>query len=514
MFTQYFIVFCFVCFFTLGNAFADSIEEIEKTLEKYTIDYQERSYFWNTFEISVTELDESLRGNFPDVSIEYIWEVFSNEPQSGTTLSTTFETVGEKTIELNVFANISETDEEGNEVINKKLLYSYDESVFVYEKSIPVLTSNTMDNDALADYIEAWEDLWVYIYQIWTVSEQELIWEDIINSLSEYKISFPENSDYLAIWWEKEFLFSALSQIRRADIENQSLNIVLISSYNTTILKKYIANAVAWKSFIKDGFIIDESLKFQTLKNPQNIINLKKEVETNNYSYTPITENIDISPIFFMSRFINDLSNNWVSTTHIYIILLLPLFLTVIGISKHLIGISTLWSIIPVFITLLYLQIGVAFTLVLIWFLIVCNIGISKFISKYTLLYTPKVTFITILNLLIFMLFYQGLQYLEIMTIDISNILYIILFFIVSEKLITIITSKEFREYKKSLIGTLIVSLLCYWLFNFNTLLVFLTAYPETLILLVPLNFLLGRFTWLRITEYLRFREIVKSIEE
>jgi hypothetical protein len=45
MFTQYFIVFCFVCFFTLGNAFADSIEEIEKTLEKYTIDYQERSYF-------------------------------------------------------------------------------------------------------------------------------------------------------------------------------------------------------------------------------------------------------------------------------------------------------------------------------------------------------------------------------------------------------------------------------------------------------------------------------------
>jgi hypothetical protein len=478
------------------------------------MDFQERSYFWNTFEIDISDLDEPLRENFPDIPLEYVWEIFSNEPQGGTKLSTTFETVGEKAIELNVFANISETDEDDNEIINKTLLYSYDASVFVYEKSIPILISNMIDQDALADYIDAWEDLWVYIYQVWTVSEQELVWEDIIKSISEYNLSFPENSDYLAIWWEKEFLFSSLSQIRTAEIENQSLNIVLISSYNTTILKKYIANAVAWKDFIKDGFIIDESLKFQTLKNPQNIINLKKEVETNSYSYTPITENISISPIFFISRFINDLSNKWISTSHIYIILLLPIFLTIIGISKHLIGISTLWSIIPVFITLLYLQIGVIFTLILIWFLVICNIIISKFISKYTLLYTPKVTFITILNLLIFMLFYQGLQYLDVIHLDISNILYIILFFIVSEKLITIITSKEFREYKKSLVGTLIVSIVCYWLFNFNTLLIFLTAYPETLILLVPLNFLLGRFTWLRITEYLRFREIVKSIEE
>jgi hypothetical protein len=131
-----------------------------------------------------------------------------------------------------------------------------------------------------------------------------------MNSLSEYKVSFPENSDYLTIWGEKEFLFSALSQIRARNVSDNSLNVVLVSSYNTSILKKYIANALAGKSFIKDGFIIDESLQFQILKNPQNIQALKKEVETNNYSYTPITESIEIAPIFFVSRFINDLSNS------------------------------------------------------------------------------------------------------------------------------------------------------------------------------------------------------------
>jgi hypothetical protein len=96
-----------------------------------------------------------LRENFPDIPLEYVWEIFSNEPQGGTKLSTTFETVGEKAIELNVFANISETDEDDNEIINKTLLYSYDASVFVYEKSIPILISNMIDQDALADYIDA-----------------------------------------------------------------------------------------------------------------------------------------------------------------------------------------------------------------------------------------------------------------------------------------------------------------------------------------------------------------------
>jgi hypothetical protein len=49
------------------------------------------------------------------------------------------------------------------------------------------------------------------------------------------------------------------------------------------------------------------------------------------------------------------------------------------------------------------------------------------------------------------MLFFQGLQSLDIIAISIDNIIYMVLFFILSEKLVTIITSKEFREYKKNL---------------------------------------------------------------
>jgi hypothetical protein len=510
MFIRYLLLFCFIFFLNTVNIWANSIENLENTLSEYEIEYQNKVFFGNSFEIDISNLNTSLEKKFPDIALEYVWEIFSSQPQTGSKISTTFETSGEKAIELNIFT----TQEWDDENIEKVLLYSYDLSVFVYKQSLPILIDSEVNANLIEEYIASAEDLGVYIYKIWEVDEEELSWEEIVSSITNYELSFPESSNYIAIWGEKEFIFSALSKIRATNPVNSSLNVILISAYNTSILKKYITNSVVWKDFITDGFIIDESLRFQTLKNPQNIEILKKEVENNNYRYTPINEGVSIHKLFFVSKFINNLSNNWISTTHIYIILLLPIFLTIVGISKHMIWISTLWNIIPVFITLLFLEIWVPFTLLLIWFLIVVNMLISKFINKYILLYTPKVTFITIINLLVFMLFFQGLQSLDIIAISIDNIIYMVLFFILSEKLVTIITSKEFREYKKNLAWTLLVSLLCYMLFEFNALLVFLTAYPETLMVLVPLNFFLGRFTWLRITEYLRFREIIKSVEE
>lgn len=499
----FFIIITFFSFFWVS--YSADFSDIEKSLENFSVDYQDKNYFSNNYEIDISDLSDSLQENFWNIELRYSWEIFSHRPQEGPKLSINFDSPWEKAIELNIFATIEEEE---------KLIYSSDFTVFIYRQSIALLSSNSVSKKAIADYIDAAEDLWVFIYQLANIHERNLSWESIMNSFTKYRLSFPESSDYIAVWWEKEFLFSALSEIRTTNLESQSLNLVLISSYNTSILQNYISNSIAGKNFIKEGFIIDESLRFQILKNPQNIVDLKKQVETDNYSYTSISEQKGIAPYFFVSQFINTLSNTWVKLSDIYIILLLPIFLTLVGFSKHVIWISTLGTIIPVFMSLLYIELWIPFTLWLLALLVIVNIWISKFISKYTLLYTPKVTFITILNLFVFMFLYQVVWYFDILEMQLDNILYIVLFFIIAEKLITIITSKEFREYKKSLSWTIIISLLCYMLYNIDTLLVFLAAYPEVLIILVPFNFILGRFTGLRITEYLRFREIVKSIEE
>ncbi len=491
--------------FSLQHVYSASTQELEDTLKKYKISYQQQYYIWNDFSIDLSPLDDLLQENFSDTPLEYEWDIYGQSPQKWAVFNTQFTTPGKKSIQLSIYSQDDEV---------KKLIYKSDISVFIYEKSIPLIVSSWISEKMIEDFKLSGEDLGVYIKILWNFDEDNISGNDIIERLNEYKISYPESSDYFMIWWEKEFLFSSLSQIHTKWKEANKLNFVLISAYNTSILKNYISNSIRGKGFIDKAFIIDDSLRLQVLKSPQSIEKLEKELEKNSYSYTPISGWETIAPYFFASRFVNMLSNMGISNSDIYIILLLPLFLSVVGFSKHMIGLSSLWSVIPVFMTLLFIKMGILFTLSFIWFLLIFNIIISWFISKYTLLYTPKVACITILNLLAFMIFYQYSQYFTFIHIPLDNVLYVVIFLMLAEKMITIITSKEFREYKKSIWGSVIISILCYMMYNFDSLRVFLMAYPETLLIFVPLNFFLGRFTWLRVTEYLRFKEIVKNIEE
>jgi hypothetical protein len=162
----------------------------------------------------------------------------------------------------------------------------------------------------------------------------------------------------------------------------------------------------------------------------------------------------------------------------------------------------------------MFFKLWVFFTFFVLLFLFIFNLITARFLNKYTLLYTPKVTLITIANLLFFMLFYWLTWYIDYINIPLQNIIYVILLFLVSERFISIITTKEYREYKRSIWWTCIVALLCFSLFYIDPLLVFLFAYPEILLVLIPFNFFLWRFTGLRITEYFRFQEVIKNVEE
>ena len=173
-----------------------------------------------------------------------------------------------------------------------------------------------------------------------------------------------------------------------------------------------------------------------------------------------------------------------------------------------------MWNILPIFIGVLMIKSWLLFTTLLIIFLFFTNVGISKIISKYNLLYTPKISMITIINIMVFAIAFLLLSKYSPINIHMHNVLYAILFFMVAEKAITIIISKELREYSQWAVGTLMVALICFMLFHIDGVRVFLMAFPETLILLIPFNFFLGRFTGLRITEYIRFREVIKNVEE
>jgi hypothetical protein len=57
---------------------------------------------------------------------------------------------------------------------------------------------------------------------------------------------------------------------------------------------------------------------------------------------------------------------------------------------------------------------------------------------------------------------------------------------------------------------TLVLSTICYFIVSSEIFRTLILSYPETILLAIPLNIALGQWTGLRITEYFRFRELLR----
>jgi hypothetical protein len=90
---------------------------------------------------------------------------------------------------------------------------------------------------------------------------------------------------------------------------NKKVNLVLISPFNTRIILNYLNNLVSDKSNIDNIILIDSSLRYQLITTPLNINNLEKSLKNNKYDYLKLNTKNSIDNYFFISKFINNLSN-------------------------------------------------------------------------------------------------------------------------------------------------------------------------------------------------------------
>jgi hypothetical protein len=61
-------------------------------------------------------------------------------------------------------------------------------------------------------------------------------------------------------------------------------------------------------------------------------------------------------------------------------------------------------------------------------------------------------------------------------------------------------------------VETLFISLLGFFIANWNIFIKLIILYPWIILLTVPVNILIGRWTGLRLSEYWRFKEIIKKM--
>lgn len=483
-----------------------NIDKINKN-DEIEIDYPKNIFIKETFKVDLKELKNELEKKY-NSEIFFQWDTRWTTTRSWEIYVRNFEDSWEKNINLSIFRKENWT---------KRLIYNKDMSLYVYSKSIPFIFESSINQDVYKNFIESSKNSGIYIYNLKTLSEKNINNDSIIERMLSYNNISWVKSDYIWIWWWKDFVLSIMSKINNeynnSKLKN-NLNIVLISSFNVDILKNYLTNFLVNKKWAEKIILINESSKFQILNQAEKIDNLEKEMNKNKYFYFKINKDEQLNNYLFLWQFINNLSSKWISTSEIYIVLLIPFLFTILSFMKHFIGLSPIWIIIPISISILFIKIWLINWWIFLLNLIIVNIILSKLLWRYNLLYTPKLSLILIINFLSFVFLINIMYSYNLLEINSSDLIYVFLLTIISERLITILLSREISSYTWSFFYTIIFSIFCFILFNFDIIKILILAYPEIIIILIPINFLIWKFTGLRLTEYFRFKEIIKSIED
>lgn len=215
-----------------------------------------------------------------------------------------------------------------------------------------------------------------------------------------------------------------------------------------------------------------------------------------------------------MNYLIQSMLNNGVPQETIVLLLMLPVAATIIAFARQIVGIKGFGIYTPLIISFALLATGLKIGLSFFITIILVGTLIRYLAKQFRLLYLPRMAIIlTGVAIAILIVFWLGANF-DYYGIITASVFAILIMITLVEKFISAQIERGAKNAIVLTLETLILSIICYWLISWSWLQNIALAYPLWLILTaVLINFLLGRWTGLRLYEYIRFREVIKRVE-
>ncbi|MEX1997388.1 MAG: 7TM domain-containing protein [Candidatus Andersenbacteria bacterium] len=218
----------------------------------------------------------------------------------------------------------------------------------------------------------------------------------------------------------------------------------------------------------------------------------------------------DLGITNFMSFGLNFLVNRGVPINNIILILMLPVIATILSFARQVIGIKAFGLITPAMTTLSFLVMGLQYGLAVFIVVLLSGTLTRVLLRRLRMLYLPRMALVlTNASLAILVLLGFGVVTERAATLSFS-IFPILILTILAEEFIAVQFKAGARTALTTTAWTLFLSIACYFIVSWQLLRTFLLSYPEIVLLAIPINILLGRWTGLRLTEYIRFRELLR----
>jgi len=197
----------------------------------------------------------------------------------------------------------------------------------------------------------------------------------------------------------------------------------------------------------------------------------------------------------------------------IKLILFLPVIATVIAFLRQVVGIKAFGIYTPLLVTFAFLATnGLKYGIAIFVSVIIIGMLMRFILKPFRLLYLPRVAImLTVVAILILGILTLGgnMRRTGLASVSIFPILIMIT---LAEKFITVQIEKGSKEALYLAAETLIISVAGFYAANLTFLVKIIITNPWVILLTIPVNIILGKWTGLRLSEYLRFKEVIKKI--
>ncbi len=215
-----------------------------------------------------------------------------------------------------------------------------------------------------------------------------------------------------------------------------------------------------------------------------------------------------------VSPVISFLINQGVPLDTIILLLMLPVVVTLIAFFRQVVGIKAFGIYTPAIVTFAFLAVpqlryGVAV------FVSVILVGMLMRVALKGLriLYLPRVAItLSIIAFSILLLLSLG-GYMQRTGLASVSIFPILIMITIVEKFVVAQIENGNRTAIILAVETLVISLAGYYLASWPILIRGIIAFPWMILITIPINIFLGKWDGLRLTEYVRFKDVLKNIK-
>ena len=473
----------------------------------------------DSVEIDKNIIFDGSKSLSPDATKEltYKWDFGDGNKDEGSEVVHNYTSLGPKTVVLTV--------SDGEKTVESK------KEIFVYKKIIIFIT----DRSDLKDRIEGFKnfarerDVNIMIFESYE-SATDFISEEILKRKLSEAIDDLRKIEGIVVWTDGNSGLNALSWVKQQqtetnaqlDFNTKSILVLTDSGQGATqIYRQY--------DLLKPENIVvaKEAAIYPFIESPDSKTFIER-LKTDGYDYTLINEQTGQLQIWnFVSYFVNYLIDSGIPANTVILILMLPVIATIVSFMKQIIGITTFGIYTPSIITLTFWILGLKVGLLTLLIIFLVGTGSRYALKRLSLLYIPKMAIVlTMVALAIFAMLIISIKFnLFDAQFFALSIFPMLILSTLAEKFINVQSEEGFKRAIILTIETVFVAIVAYIVIGgeidlffvkmkFTSLQGIMLSYPEIIIFIILINIFLGRWTGLRLIERIRFREVLRHVEE